>query len=370
MNSGEPSSRSDTLNSQSRPRRRWMRFSLRTFLLVLTALSIWLGVKVNQARRQKEAVAALKALGTRFYYAHQKDEAYPHGINPGHELVVPGWLDELAGYDFFRTVISVQVSSPVSDEDLSHLAGLPHIERLYVTGFGKNVSDWELDQLRRPDRLIAPGTRGNNVSDAGLAHLRRPDRLITFGASDTLIGDGFVKRLQGATRLERLELGWSRITDEGLLAIRNLRKLKQLYLWGTKITDGGMAALRNMTALERLELDRTDITDAGLIHLKNAKHLRYLSLSRTRVTDAGLAHLHGLPELQSVALDDTAATLHGIAALKEATPTLRAVDRKEHSRLIQLEEDVYEATKLQKLGPPRRAAQPPASTLPPEIKAE
>jgi hypothetical protein len=342
----------------AKPRRRWLRFSLRTFLLVVTALCIWLGVKVNQARRQKEAVAALKSLGMHFYYAHQRDDSYPHGIAPGRELDVPEWLDKLAGYDFFRTVISVQGSSPVFDDDLAHLAGLPYIERLYVTGYGSNVSDWELDQLRRPDRVIAPGTRGNNVSDAGLAHLRRPDRLVTFGASDTLVGDGFVKRLQGATRLESLELRWSRITDEGLLAIRNLTKLKQLYLWGTKITDGGMEALRTMTALERLELEGTDITDAGLIHLKNAKRLRYLSLVRTRVTDAGLAHLHGLPQLRSVALDETATTPDGIAALKSATPTLRAVDRKEANRLLQAEEMAALAAHLRKLGPPRRAAQP------------
>jgi hypothetical protein len=351
-----------------RPRRRWLRYSLRTLLVLITVFGVWLGSKVNQARRQKEAVAALMALGTGFYYAHQKDEAYPHGINPGHELVAPKWLDELAGYDFFRTVISVQVSSPVSDEDLVYLAGLPYIERLYVTGFGRDVSDWELDQLRRPDRRIAPGARGNNVSDAGLAHLRRPDRLITFGAGDTLVGDGFVKRLLNATRLESLQLAESRVTDEGLLAIRKLTKLKRLSLYDTKITDAGMAALHGMTALENLELGRTEITDAGLVHLKNAKRLRHLSLTQTNVTDAGLSHLHGLPELRSVALDDTAATPDGIAAMKAATPTLRGVDRKDAGLLMQEEEMAEEAAMLRKLGPPRRAAQPTGSRLPPEIR--
>jgi hypothetical protein len=41
------------------PRRRWFRISLRTLLLLVTVLCIWLGVKVNLARRQKEAIAAL-----------------------------------------------------------------------------------------------------------------------------------------------------------------------------------------------------------------------------------------------------------------------------------------------------------------------
>ena len=56
-----PSQRTVVLpRSLPRLRRRWLRFSLRTFLLVLTGLCIWLGVNVNQAQQQKEAVAALE----------------------------------------------------------------------------------------------------------------------------------------------------------------------------------------------------------------------------------------------------------------------------------------------------------------------
>jgi len=330
----------------TRSRRRWLRFSLRTMLVLVTVLGIWLGVRVNQARRQKEAVAALTARGTGFDYAHQRDDAYPHLIDPGRELAVPKWLEELAGYDFFRTVISVQCYGPVSDDDLAHLAGLPYIERLYVTG------------------------SGSNTTDAGLSHLPRPDRLVVFGARDAGVGDGFLKRLRNARRLERLELRQSLITDEGLLAIRKLTKLKHLFLSGTKITAAGMAALPTMSALEFLELERTDITDAGLIHLKNAKRLRHLGLSRTSITDAGLSHLHGLPALQSVTLDFTAATPDGIAALKAATPTLRAVDQMNASRLIEAEVVAEEVAKLRKLLPPRRAAQPPGRRLPPKNTAD
>jgi hypothetical protein len=51
-------------NNSVRPCRRWLRFSLRTMLVVVTLLGVWLGVKVEQARRQKRAVDTLKALGT------------------------------------------------------------------------------------------------------------------------------------------------------------------------------------------------------------------------------------------------------------------------------------------------------------------
>jgi hypothetical protein len=42
---------------------RWFRFSLRTLLLVIAVLCVWLGIQVNAARRQKEAVAAIQKAG-------------------------------------------------------------------------------------------------------------------------------------------------------------------------------------------------------------------------------------------------------------------------------------------------------------------
>ncbi len=52
-------------------RRRWFRISLRTMLILVTVLCISLGVKVNQARRQKEAIAALKSVKSAFVFYHQ-----------------------------------------------------------------------------------------------------------------------------------------------------------------------------------------------------------------------------------------------------------------------------------------------------------
>ncbi len=37
------------------PRRRWLRFSLRTFFILLTILCVWLAVVTNSARRQRAA---------------------------------------------------------------------------------------------------------------------------------------------------------------------------------------------------------------------------------------------------------------------------------------------------------------------------
>jgi hypothetical protein len=292
------------LASTTSPNRRWLRFSLRTFLLVLTALCVWLGVKVNQARRQKEAVEALLELGATVRYAHQRDDTNPTEFESGKDLGVPGWLRRLAGDDFFQTVALIEFSAPVTDEDLVHLAALPHIERLHV-------SDQE-------------SYEEHNITDAGFAHLPRPDRLTHFGAANTRIGDTFLTRLAGATELQTLHLSATRVTDEGLRSLPRLPKLKYLGLGYTSVGDAGVAAvLQDPSSLEILWLEGTQITDASLALLKDAQRLVHLSLDRTRVTDAGLRHLHGLPALITLSVDHTAVTAEAMAALKAAMPSLR-----------------------------------------------
>jgi hypothetical protein len=82
-----------------RPRRRWLRYSLRSLLILTTVLCIWLGIKVNQARRQKEAVARLKELGAEILYSHQRSES-GRSFDPRKELDLPRWLRQLTGDDF------------------------------------------------------------------------------------------------------------------------------------------------------------------------------------------------------------------------------------------------------------------------------
>jgi hypothetical protein len=271
--------------------------------LVLTALCIWLGVKVNQARRQKEAVEALQELGATVRYAHQRDDTNPTEFDRSKNLGVPDWLRRLAGDDFFQTVALIQLPETVTDQDLVHLAALPHVECLIFS--------------QESYQEIA-------VTDAGLDHLPRPDRLVSLAAANTLIGDAFLKRLTGATGLKTLHLSGTRVTDKGLQSLPRLPKLKYLGLSYTPVSDAGLkAALDDPSSLEILWLEGTKITDASLAMLEDARRLVHLSLDRTRVTDAGLRYLRGLPALLRVNVDRTAVTPEAMAALKAATPSLR-----------------------------------------------
>ena len=84
-------------------RRRWLQFSLRGFLIALTALAVWLGWKAERARRQREAVAAIKAIGGIVQYGWQTDMGMFWMVIPD----TPSWSRRMLGDDYFHDVKAV-----------------------------------------------------------------------------------------------------------------------------------------------------------------------------------------------------------------------------------------------------------------------
>ena len=107
-----------TLNPQ--PRRRWFQYSLRTLLLFMLLVSIgmsWVAVRIQRARRQREAVEAIQKLGGLVRYDYQVQQSgnpLPGAGPPG-----PAWLRNLLGEDIFARVVGVSfASSSVTDAGL------------------------------------------------------------------------------------------------------------------------------------------------------------------------------------------------------------------------------------------------------------
>jgi hypothetical protein len=289
MNSGEPSLRSVTQGSWPRPR--WLRFSLRMLLMLVTVCGVWLGVKVNQARRQKEAVVVLRELGTIVYYEHQRTDTNPRVFSVNKDLDLPRWLRDLTGDDFFQSVVLLQFQRPVTDDDLVHLEVLPHIEQLSFSNGSTRRNSW-IDA-------------GAKITDAGMAHLPRPGRLNDFCCNNMSIGDGFIKSLSNSARLEKLVLGDTDLTERGLGALRRLMKLRVLSITDPDLGDEALAAMPQMPALEFLQIDSWRVTDAGLANLIRYPSLAKVYLSNTTISDAGLEHLAELPVLRALNLEGT-----------------------------------------------------------------
>ena len=140
-----------------KPNRRWFQYSLRSFLVLVTALAVWLGVVVNRAREQREAVKAIEALGGVVLYdwmlvegsqeleLRPFDKQRPSG---------PEQLRSLLGNDFFQHVECGQL--PRNDEDA--LKSIPEFQRL-----------WGLKSVVIPPAISAATS---DKTMAGLPHCR------------------------------------------------------------------------------------------------------------------------------------------------------------------------------------------------------
>jgi hypothetical protein len=178
----------------SKSKRRWFQYSLRMLLVVVTLCAVscsWLAVKLRQARRQREIVAAIEKLGGDVRY----DEWFGRDSDQPTRSPAPVWLHNWLGDDFFRTVTVVDFrGNAIGNEDLGHLKSLPHLQSVLVSN--------------------------TFVTDEGLVHLR------------------------GLPTLLNLDLSSLNVTDTGLECLRGLTQLKVLDLLNTKVTDKGVNRLQ------------------------------------------------------------------------------------------------------------------------------
>jgi hypothetical protein len=250
-----------------------MRYRLRTLLIVVGALCVWLGLRVNDVRRQRAAIAAIEQLGGTVYFHDQVsfDSRGRRIIRPHAESLYPRWWRLVEERVFSPKIAGVKLrDTTATDGDLELLKCLPHVRHLELGNTG--------------------------ISDHGLIVVGRLRELESLSLLGTSIGDGGIERL---THL----------------------RLKQLFLNRTGITDEGVRHLSHMTTLQTLVLDETQITDAALEGVGKLVNLEeWLGLNQTQVSDAGLPHLAGLKNCKNLTLIGTNVSREGLRRLRTALP--------------------------------------------------
>lgn len=269
-----------------KPGRRFLRFSLRAFLLFVLLFGVGLGWAIHEARKQGIAVRALAEVGCLV-------DCNPPLNRPATLLER---LRQLIGEEnpWNATEIHANIrpkTRQVADVDLVHLRALPHIRVLLL---GKT-----------------------QVTDVGLANVQGLNQLESLGLTDNAVTDAGLANCEGLRKLRALHIDGTGVTDSGLIHLRGLSKLFVLNLGGTAVTDVGLAHIEGLTGLEYLHLDRTPITDAGLVYLEGMIHLRYLDLGSTSITEAGLVHLKA-PQLRDLNLYNTRVSNAVIRELRRA----------------------------------------------------
>jgi internalin A len=274
--------------------RSYLRFSLRTLIVVVLLAGGMLGWIVHRAHVQRDAVAAIKRAGGTVHYDWEShsDGSFRSSAKPW----APKWLVDLVGIDYFGHVARIDLPTKGSDGDLIKIGRLSGL--------------WNLNLDFSP------------VTDAGLANLKGLTDLERLYLPLTKVGDAGLVQLQGLKGLRQLGFYDNAITDEGLANLAGLTNLEYLILDGTRVTDSGLAHLKGLKNLTRLSLNRTPVGDAGLVNLQHLTHLTELYVSQTRITDGGLKHLQGMKSLKELILEGTQVSDAGVLELQRALPHL------------------------------------------------
>jgi hypothetical protein len=177
-----------------RPPRIRARISLRVFLVVVLLTGVWLGWRIDRARRQRRAVAEVEQYNGYVLY----DYEFRNGQNVADAVPnAPRWLRRYLGDEYFREVGCVRYNDqPPSDATLLPLATFPGLEEL---SFGK-----------RPFHAKAPvkpppGLEG--LTELGLS------------------------RIEALTHVRRLELEWMPSIRPMLRRLHNSSDLEELKIF-------------------------------------------------------------------------------------------------------------------------------------------
>jgi len=257
-------------------------------------------------------------------------------LHPSAVLSAEGQMTDevLADVSAVDTVTGLNLggSKALTDEGVRHLARLPALKHLDVSGTA--ITDRGLAVLRDLPALETLSLAGTRITDEGIAHLAHCHELRQLDLSWTRTGDGALRALAGKQKLAVFASG-NDVTDEGIPLLHELPVFKtwhggeirmallsysslpnQLSLRG-RFTDRGMQHMRGLDGLFGLNVDdgRLAITSAALEPLVSLPNLGWLAVD---AKDDWMPYIAKMPRLRFLGAQDTAAGDDGFVALSKS----------------------------------------------------
>jgi hypothetical protein len=285
--------------------RRRLRIGIGGMMLAILLFGLWLGNRVNRAREQRIAVAAIKADNGFVLYADEFNMG-PVKIPAGNAIWKPSWGTLIPKKGPTKPSLSQRWLGDEYVRELAHVS-------LFV--------DIEKGSAGAPNNLPRP------VDDV-LATLRNQSGIKTLHLGGDTVTDKGLASVAEFTDLRELVIWWAtNITDAGVAHLSLLPKLRMVDISLSSLTDEGVRHLSTLPALDDLNLEGKRFTDQSLLHLSRAKDLKSLILRMdvSEISDEGLKHLEGLSNLRRLHLQKAKLSNEAKERLLTAIPGLEIV---------------------------------------------
>lgn len=304
------------------PSVRRLRFSLRTLLIAVTAVSLFLGIVYERVRNEQRAADAVAAARGHVVYDWQ---VRPEGADRSFEPQPwgPEWLRRLVGPHWLDSVEEVRLDGHrrhLPEGDFAavgpHLARLPRLRSLILREGDFGVADCELIE-RMPALEELTLTVESAITPEVAAALAKSRALRELVILQAKVSPEALAELAAMPNLESLRVtgaanGYDRATgeartdfylrDEHAEAIANFPALRKLSLHDTVVTDAGVEALCRLGRLEWLCVSSPEVTSASFEHVATLERLEYLGAWQWKVDGADFVKLTALPSLSSMDL--------------------------------------------------------------------
>jgi len=134
-------------------------------------------------------------------------------------------MGQLARLDHVTDLL-LEGSKMLTDEGLRHLAGMPQLRSLDISGWDSQITDRGLEVLGHLHNLREFQSCWNRgISDSGIAHLAGCDQLESVNLLGSPTGDAAIKASMGKTKLRHLKTG-KQVSDSGLAMLHNVPAFK------------------------------------------------------------------------------------------------------------------------------------------------
>ena len=219
-----------------KPKRHWLRFSLRTMLVFMLLVGVGMGMWAKSARKQRRIVQWVEShRGGMVFYEHEGQRDGYGGWEPLEleDQPPPSWRAWL-GKDYEWNVVKVDLYGS-QESDIKPLAGLTKLKALNLPG--TKLSDLTpIAGLVNLEELYLWDTQVSDITPlAGLT------KLVDLSLQDTQVSN--LKPLAELTNLTWLDLRNTPVSD--LKPLAGLTKLQGLDLGGTNITEQQVEKLRS-----------------------------------------------------------------------------------------------------------------------------